>query len=352
MTTIDLEAHFYTKAVFNYLQTRKEFPLFVKEKKPDSYNLRFTEQISLFQNSAFIEILCDLGEKRLAAMDQAQLDVQVLSFSSPGIDEFEPDYKSAAAFSVELNDIIFDTIKRHPTRFMGFATISPYDVPNGVKELERAINKLGFVGWLAHSNFGIDKYFDDKKYWPLLEAAQSLNIPIYLHPTTPLMPEFGKYGFALAGPPLGFQFDVALCLLRMIYAGVFDQFPKLTIILGHMGETLPFLIPDRIDWAYANPNISKLPGFIQERPNIKRTPAQVMLENVYVTTSGRFSKPLLEYTLKIMGENRIMLATDYPYEDLNQSMNFIRGSGLPDKTLQSICFENAKNLGIYCRGLS
>ncbi len=185
-----------------------------------------------------------------------------------------------------------------------------------------------------------------KKYWPLLEAAEALNIPIYLHPTTPLMKEFGKYGFALGGPPLGFQFDAALCLLRMIYAGVFDQFPKLTIILGHMGETLPFLLPERIDWAYANPNISKLPGFIKERPAIKRTPSQVMLENMYVTTSGRFSKPLLEYVLKIMGEDRVMLATDYPYENLDQSMNFIRGCGLPDKIFQKICSGNAARLGI------
>ena len=279
-------------------------------------------------------------------MDEAGLDIQVLSFSSPGIDEFTPDHQTASRFAIELNDIIFETIKKYPTRFMGFATISPYDPPNAVKELERAITQLGFVGWLAHSNFGQGNYLDNKKYWPLLEAAESLNIPIYLHPTTPLMKEFGEYGFALGGPPLGFQFDVALCLLRMIYAGVFDQFPKLTVILGHMGETLPFLIPDRIDWAYTNPSISKLEGFIKERPNIKRTPSQVILENVYVTTSGRFSKPLLEYTIKVMGEDKIMLATDYPYENLKQSMNFIRNCDLSNHLLQKICSQNANCLGI------
>ena len=132
------------------------------------------------------------------------------------------------------------TTKKYPARFMGFASISPYDPIQTVNELERAINKLGFVGWLAHSNFGENQYLDDRKYWPLLEAAESLKIPVNIHQTTPLMSEFGKYGFALGGPPLGFQFDVAMCLLRMIYAGVFDQFPKLTIILGHMGETIPF----------------------------------------------------------------------------------------------------------------
>lgn len=349
MTTIDLEAHFYTKAVFDYLTKRKDFPLFIKEKESGAYLLRFTKQIALFQDNAFIDILCNLGQERIKAMDEAGLDIQVLSFSSPGIDEFFPDHHTAASLAKELNDLIFESMKNYPTRFLGFASVSPYDPKSSVKELERAITQLGFVGWLAHSNFGENQYFDDRKYWPLLEAAESLNIPIYIHPTTPLMSEFGKYGFALGGPPLGFQFDVALCLLRMIYAGVFDQFPKLRIILGHMGETIPFLIPDRIDWAYSNPNISQLAGFIKERPKIKRTPSQVISDNVYVTTSGRFSKPLLDYTLSVMGEHKVMLATDYPYENLKQSMSFIRDCNLPHPLLQKICSQNANRLGIKLR---
>lgn len=346
MQSIDFEAHFYTKALLNYLKTRKQFPLLVEGSEPKSYSLRFTDTIALFQTQAFLDTLCDLGDNRIQAMDEAGLGVQVLSFSSPGIDEFYPDVDRATTFARELNDLLFETIKAHPMRFMGFAAISPYDVARSVQELERAITSLGFVGWLAHSNFGEGQYFDNQQYWPLLEAAEALSIPIYLHPTTPLMKEFGVYGFALGGPPLGFQVDVALCLLRMIYAGVFDRFPKLKIILGHMGETLPFLLPDRIDWAYANPNISTVPGFIKTRPSLQRTPSQVILENVYVTTSGRFSKPLLDYVIRIMGEDRIMLATDYPYEDLKQSMNFIMESGLPNEVLQKICFKNASAMGI------
>lgn len=344
--TLDLEAHFYTQAAFDYLQQRTQYPRMVKRNEPGTFNLRFTEQVSLFQDQHFIEILCDLGSKRLEQMDQAGLDIQVLSFSSPGIDEFDPDHHAANTMAHELNDLLFETIKKYPTRFRGFTALSPYNVPQSVKELERTINQLGFSGWLAHSNFGEDKYLDDKQYWPLLEAAESLNIPIYLHPTAPLMTPFGKYGFSLAGPALGFQFDASLCLLRMIYAGVFDAFPRLKIILGHLGETLPFLIPDRIDWAYVNPNISILPGFIQERPSIKKMPSEVILDNVYVTTSGRFSKDTLEFVLKVMGENHVMLATDYPYEDLTQSMNFIRHCELSETVLHKICSENAKQLGI------
>jgi predicted TIM-barrel fold metal-dependent hydrolase len=344
--TLDLEAHFYTQAAFEYLQGRTLYPRMVKEKEPESFNLCFTEHVSLFQNQNFIDILCDLGTNRIESMDKAGLDIQVLSFSSPGIDEFDPDYQTAGTMAQELNDLLFETTKKYPTRFKGFATLSPYQVTKSVKELERAIKELGFVGWLAHSNFGEDKYLDDQQYWPLLEAAESLGIPIYLHPTAPLMHAFGKYGFSLAGPALGFQFDASLCLLRMIYAGVFDSFPRLKIILGHLGETIPFLVPDRIDWAYSNPNISILPGFIKQRPSIKKTPSEVILENVYVTTSGRFSQNTLEFVLKVMGENHVMLATDYPYEDLSQSMNFIRNCEFPEQLLQKICSGNAKQLGI------
>ena len=168
-----------------------------------------------------------------------------------------------------------------------------------------------------------------------------MNIPIYIHPTTPLSKEYGKFGFALAGPPLGFQFDVALCLMRMIYAGVFDKFPKLKIIIGHLGETLPMLIPDRIDWAYANPNVSNVQGFIKQRPAIKKTPSEVILENVYMTTSGRFSKTALDFVLQVMGSDHVLLATDYPYENLEQSMNFIIGCNLPQTKLQKICYINS-----------
>ncbi|MGQ3891169.1 amidohydrolase family protein [Legionella sp. CNM-4043-24] len=345
MQTIDLETHFYTKAAFDYLESRKQYPRMERGRLPGTYNLRFTDQITLFHDQHFMDLLCDLGDKRIQLMDEAGLDIQVLSFSSPGIDECTPDFAAVTSMARDLNDHLHETIKKHPARFMGFATLAPYEVANAVSELERCVTQLGLVGWLTHSNFGEDDYLDDLRYWPLLEAAEAMNIPIYLHPTTPLSREFGKYGFSLAGPALGFQFDTSLCLMRMICAGVFDRFPNLRIILGHLGETLPFLIPDRIDWAYTNPNISVLPGFIEQRPDIRKTPSEVLLNNVYVTTSGRFSKATLDYTIQVMGEDRVMLATDHPYENLKSSMDFIRGCALPDKTMKKICFENAHKLG-------
>ena len=232
MKTIDLETHFYTMAAFEYLEKRKQCPRMSRGKNPGTYYLHFTDMITLFHDQSFVDVLCDLGDKRIALMDKAGLDVQVLSFSSPGMDEFDSGIELAASMAIELNDYLHEAIKKHPKRYLGFATISPYDVPRALKELERCVKKLGFVGWLLHSNFGHDDYLDNARYWPLLEAAEAMDIPIYLHPTTPLSNEFGKYGFSIAGPSLGFQFDAALCLMRMIYAGVFDRFPKLKVIGG------------------------------------------------------------------------------------------------------------------------
>jgi predicted TIM-barrel fold metal-dependent hydrolase len=237
-------------------------------------------------------------------------------------------------------------MKRHPTRFQGFAAITCNDVVAATTELERCMTQLQFSGWLTHSSFGKNDYLDAKKYWPLLEAAEHLNCPIYLHPTIPLMTEFTEYGFALAGPALGFQFDTALCLMRMIYAGVFNEFPNLKIILGHLGETLPMLMPDRIDYVYKNKGIAHNAQFIKTRPKLNKLPSEIIQDNVYMTTSGRFSKPTLDFTLQILGEDKIMFASDYPYENLMDSVEFIEQCQYSKKTLEKIFFKNADLLGI------
>ncbi|KTC96511.1 5-carboxyvanillate decarboxylase [Legionella geestiana] len=351
MRSIDLETHFYTQAAFEYLASRKAFPRLEEGKYPGIHYLRFNETVTLVHDEAFISRLCDMGEQRIAMMDAAGLDVQVLSFSTPGLDECsEKTYETLTTMARMHNDVLHEAIKRHPGRFEGFATLALQSVKEAVLELTRCVSTLGFKGWLTHANYGKDIYLDNRQFWPLLEAAEALNIPVYLHPTIPQGAEYGQYGFALAGPALGFQFETSLCLLRMIYAGVFDAFPKLQIIIGHLGETLPFLVPDRIDWAYVNPGLSKLPAFIDLRPKIDKTPSEVLLNNVHVTTSGRFSKAALDFVIRVMGIDRVLLATDYPYEDLQRSMDFIRNCGLTDKELRKICFENAQNMGFGLNG--
>lgn len=346
MNKIDLEAHFYTYSVFEYLLSRTHYPKALKINFSDLYNVYFTENVNLFHSQAFLDQLCNIEKERIAAMDEADVTTQVLSFSTPSIDELCPDHQKAIYLAIELNDLVFEAMKRHAGRFQGFAAIAVNDIVAATTELERCINQLHFCGWLTHSNFGKHDYLDAKKYWPLLEIAENSNIPIYIHPTVPLMKEFNEYNFVLSGPPLGFQFDVALCLMRMIYAGVFDEFPNLRIILGHLGESLPILMPDRIDWAYKNKGVANNAQFIKSRPKLKKTPSEVMQDNVYITTSGRFSKPALDYVMGIFGENKIMFASDYPYENLLDSVEFIQHCGYSKQTMENIYFKNAKSLGI------
>jgi hypothetical protein len=179
-----------------------------------------------------------------------------------------------------------------------------------------------------------------KNTGPELEAAEGLNVPIYIHPTVPTMRKFGAYGFALAGSALGFQFDTALCVMRMILAGVFDQFPNLQIIIGHLGETLPFLM-ERLDHMYRAPNL------IPYRPRIKRVPSYILQQNIYVTTSGRFYTPALDYTIKTLGEDRILFATYYPMESMEEGVEFIMESDLPLATKEKIFSGNARRLGRF-----
>ena len=153
-------------------------------------------------------------------MDRAGVDVQILSLTAPGFEQFEA--SAATAMAKKTNDLLAGVIQKHPDRFMGFAALAPQNPEEAVNELERAVKDLGFKGWNTHSNYG-DSYLDDKKYWPILEKAAELDTLIYLHPTIPAIPQLWKYGFALAGAPFGFGFETAMCAM---------QLPRLKVIMS------------------------------------------------------------------------------------------------------------------------
>lgn len=339
MFTIDFEAHFFTKDCCNLLEKRVKLPNLVKGNGKGSFNVNFASDVFLYHPKILMDHLFDMENGRIAQMDEARLDVQILSLTTPsGIDSFSDDEKISTTLARSTNNFLYEAIQKNPQRFRGFAAISPYNVKAAKKELERTITELGFVGWLTHSNYGKNDYLDDKKYWPILETAEGLNVPIYIHPTVPLIKALGKYGFALAGSAMGFQFDTALCVMRMILAGVFDRFPNLKIILGHLGETLPFL-NERLDHMF------RTEVFRKYRPTIKRLPSEVLHNNIYITTSGRFCSETLKYVIDVMGEDRVLLATDYPYEAMPESVKFVTEANLSDDVINKICFGNAKKLG-------
>jgi 5-carboxyvanillate decarboxylase len=278
--------------------------------------------------------LLDLGDLRIKDMDEAGLDVQVLSLSAPGCEQFEP--REGTALARETNNELSLALKKYPQRFIGLAALAPQDPGESAKELERSVKELGMKGAKINSNIR-GEYLDDQKYWPIFEKAEQLRVPIYLHPTIPspaMLQPYSRYGVALAGPTLGFGAETALHVMRLIFSGVFDKYPGLKIILGHLGEGLPFWM-HRIDYAWLQPWMNNL------RPNIARKPSEYLKTNFMVTTSGMTSFPAFLCTLMTLGADNIAFATDYPYDSTKESVELIKSLQIADSDKEKVFNINA-----------
>jgi 2,3-dihydroxybenzoate decarboxylase len=247
--------------------------------------------------------LYDLGELRLKEMDEAGIDIQVLSHASPPAQMLPKDV--AVDVTRRANDRLHAAIDAHPKRFAAFAMLPTSDPAAAADELERTVVKLGFKGAMI-SGLDHGQFVDDKRFWPIFARAEKLDVPIYLHPSTPhptvvdvyykdCMKEFPM----LARSAWGFTVETGTQAIRMVLSGVFDAHPRLKIILGHLGETLPFLLW-RIDQSLSRPG---------QKPLSFRN---VFCNNFYVTTSGNFSNPALLCCMMEMGIDRILFAVDWP----------------------------------------
>ncbi|MFH0915124.1 MAG: amidohydrolase family protein [bacterium] len=296
--------------------------------------------ISMFNPGSPASVaLTDLGEGRIKAMDEAGIDVAVLSLSAPGIEQFEP--RAATKLAKAANDELAAAISKHPHRFRGFAALSARDTDAAVAEFERCVKELGFVGWNTHSNFG-DSYLDEKRYWPLLAKAEELAAPIYIHPDLPIIPQFCTYGFGLAGPSYGYGAETALAMMRLVIGGVFDVFPDLKIILGHYGEGLPFMM-DRVNRPYVQGLVQTDPAIA---PTLKRTPAEYLRDNMVVTTSGNYSPEAFVCTKNALGYGRMALGSDYPYESMRVCMDFLEAQPMSPSEAQALYETTANSLGV------
>jgi 2,3-dihydroxybenzoate decarboxylase len=258
--------------------------------------------------AAVSERLLDLGERRLRDMDETGIAQQLLLLTAPGVQVFDADRGRALARS--SNDQLAAAIRKHPGRFAGLAAIAPQDPTAAAAELERGVRTLGLKGAVVNSHTR-GEYLDDPKFWPIFEAAEALDVPIYIHPTTPpasMIEPFLERG--LDSAIFGFAVDTALHVLRIIVAGVFDRFPKLQIAIGHLGEALPYWL-FRIDFMHARAvAANRYPGV----KKLKRAPSEYLKENVYVTTSGMAWEPPILYAISVLGIDRVMYAMDYPYQ--------------------------------------
>ena len=263
------------------------------------------------------ERVLDLHGRRLRLMDEFGMEMMILSLNAPAIQAI-PDAKKANEIARKANDYLAENVRKRPDRFQALAALPLQNPELAAKELERCIRDLGMRGALANgfSQIGdpnTTAYLDEKQYWPFWEVVEKLDVPFYLHPRNPLPQDsriYQGHGW-LMGPTWAFGQETAVHALRLMGSGLFDRYPKLQIILGHMGENLPFGI-----WRVDNTN-----AWIPNRHNYpaKKKIGHYFLNNFHITVSGNFNAQSLYCAMSVIGSDRIMFSTDWPFENIDHA---------------------------------
>lgn len=271
-------------------------------------------------------------QARLREMDRLGIDMQLLSLTAPGVQLLRPDL--AVSLAQLANDRLAEMVRSAPDRFGGLASFAPQDPAAAAREMERAVRNLGLNGFIVNSHTD-NEYLDQPKFWPILEAAEALDRPIYIHPRCPADTMAGPFrGTRLQSAIWGFAVETGTHVMRLITSGVFDRFPKLQIVIGHMGENIPFHLWRSDHW------------FERRRAayGSSLTPSEVMRRNILVTTSGVEHGPALRYAIEVLGEDRIMWAIDYPYEAMEPSVTFMNNVEITEQQRAAIFHANAQRV--------
>ena len=317
MRTITLEEHFATPAFVEGPGARvKEVP----------------------RMAQLLDQLCDLGERRIADMDAAGIDVQVLSLTAPGVEQL--DATEAVKLAHDTNEILADAVRRYPRRFAGFATLPTGSPETAAGELERMVREHSFKGGVINGHIR-GRYLDDEFFWPILERAEGLGVPLYLHPTPPPRPVIevsytgnftAEVTDRLSTATWGWHIETAIHILRLILSGAFDRYPRLQFVIGHLGEALPFMLP-RID--------RNLPMAVTR---LHRPIGAYLRENLHYTISGfNFTPTFLNLFFEV-GVHRIMFSADYPYGSMLQAHTFLEQLPVSPADKERIAHGNAELL--------
>jgi 5-carboxyvanillate decarboxylase len=283
----------------------------------------------------FLPNLLDLEEQRIKTMDAHGVDMHLLSLTAPGVQMFDAD--TATDLAALANDRLAAVIARHPNRFAGLASLAPQSPKRAAKEMERAIGKLRLNGFVINSHTN-SEYLDDPKYWPILEAAEALDACIYIHPRGPsdgMATPFRDY--MIHGAVWGYGLEVGTHAVRLMVSGVFDRFPKLKICLGHMGEAVHF-------WLW---RIDFMNGAAQRGnrvPKLQLKPSEYFKRNFVITTSGMESDLALDYSLKVLGEDAVLWAIDYPYQPTQPAVAWMDQVKVSDEVKHKLYHGNAERV--------
>jgi predicted TIM-barrel fold metal-dependent hydrolase len=280
--------------------------------------------------------LDDVGAERLGDMDAGGIAVQVMSHGVPGTDQLEPE--RAVPLARQANDYLAGAIQQHPDRLAGFATLPTAAPAEAADELERTVTEHGFKGALINGQVR-GRFLDDRAFWPIFERAERLNVPIYLHPGEP--PDAVRDAYygdlpartaqVLASSGWGWHVDTGLHVLRLIAGGVLDEYPQLQIIVGHMGEALPFFL-------------ARSSRILREQAGLERPLEHYMTSNFHFTTSGTFSYPPLKCLLEVIGAERVMFSVDYPYSRNEEGRDFITLAPIDEADREKLAYRNAERL--------
>jgi uncharacterized protein len=284
-----------------------------------------------------LELLPEIGERRLAAMDETGITVQVLSTTGPGADL--GDGADGIALAREINDALAAAIASRRDRFAGFVHLPMREPEAAAKELERGVRELGFCGAMVNGTTE-DRFLDDARFEPILAAAEALDVPIYIHPGLAPEPVRRLYysglpsdaGVILEGAGWGWHSETAIHVLRLVLSGALDRHPKLKLIIGHMGEGLPAMLA-RCDQV-----------FVPYADHLARPISRTILDQVWITTSGIFSEPPFLVALLTFGIDRILFSVDYPYAPNKRGQEFLKSLSLAPADLARLAHGNADRL--------
>jgi predicted TIM-barrel fold metal-dependent hydrolase len=282
--------------------------------------------------------LLNLGDERIAAMDAAGIDFQVLSLAAIGKDALDP--ATGTAVLADTNDELAAAIKANSARFGGFAALEMKEPGKAARELERCVKSLGFLGALVDGTADA-VFYDDPRFLPIFEAAAALGVPVYLHPAPPPeavrkayytgLPDELGYLLSIAG--WGWHAETGLHALRLIVSGLFDRLPDLQVIIGHMGEGLPYAM-------------ARTSGILSRAAHRKQPVADYFKTNLHLTTSGYFTQPPLQCAIEVVGLDRIMFSVDYPFSPNTRGREFLDGlkGVLSAEGMEKLTHGNAENL--------
>ncbi|HJJ48922.1 MAG TPA: amidohydrolase family protein [Methanocorpusculum sp.] len=331
----DFEHHYIVPEFFDYLKDRTDYPLLTSDGilyRENCLLTIFCPSIGKNSNASTYEELTDLGALRLSILDNAGISTAMVS-SGQGIEELSKE--DAVRLAQITNNRVAEAVKKYPGRFLGTITLPTPYVEESITELERAVNELGLQYWHTHSNYN-GEYLYEEKFEPIFAKCAELNVPFYIHPNYPCDDYLTNGGVLVSGAVFGFGVDVMKTSLLLTLNGVFDRYPNLQMIIGHMAEFYPYTI-DRMD------NRLRCSDAYASELKCNKTLAEYFAnKNIFMTTSGIYDPAVVTCAIETIGIDNILFATDYPYEDVKGEVEFIKSLPISNEDKDKIFYKNAE----------